>query len=1059
MIIVSGLKMIRKRCGLNLGREILNEAKRIFEVHDFWRKLSPLNVEIKKALKGEFKKVEFQANRILITEIETVNGLRFWLQHSKVRALFNPTNEEIRKEVPSPQACFFLFTPEEFTKRQGTEDFQRIMRKLPKPLNLSIISHDSQLNYEEVLSAFSEVRELPYCARYITEPKESTLVNLVIFLILLTNYMEFCCETMYCTEEKIQKCRHFMSKFLLAMKKEFFDLIRLNDVYYPLSLYMRHKFPEIYTCINISSYVSKYDAPLELAIFLHDAYQMGVSIYPGYGIATDIEGRPDAYLLNYTYPLEKSIPLKQVSALILLNALERKGYHVKEFLENVEEKIKKLPLGGDVEKLLLRYTWIMDNFYELWRFNPEVVSFLYAIWKLKRILESSYQRTKEGLPKLGSSKAKELVERINSLLYEYKDFLEHDLALELGIHLKLVKEFFKNIDEVAKDENEVDAIEQVLLLYHDSARERLKKATVSYATKKIAAPQIFDNILSILKQMDDMNHSEILESLPYVATLFNYPVFSIDDEVAFLQILRNKRLHQTVEVINFIKKALRDEMIRPSLSIEIDKLVNEWETGNPMNFFKNEIEEKIEQDLFDPGLFKKAFKIFCSFNVLNLFRCEPSRFFDYQHVLDEYVSLQIKESGKQYFDYFQPITSVFDRIRKLQKENKKVILLIFDGLGFIHSYFACLEMSRKESKQLSEFSKSIVNFFQKGNAEILSSHIPTVTGVNHIALFFGEKLLYDDSFLIRATDNSFMPDKGEDKARIFSILNLNEQDRKSAIWRLRLEEGNLQRPTSLWDNVRGQTLKGGLLISTNSERTFLSYLFKGNATFKQVGSYTSAIDEALSDKTHDLVISQVNLMDAFLQALNTPYPPALFNDAVKDYWEVYLDLWKNVTNRISDGLKKLKKGTVVVITADHGLALGRTSEFKRPTQILGAIKGVTCQSKHRTSELVSEDNRLIGACIPGHTSRKFMSIFLLKDGLDKKDTIKEALDFAKQANEVVFEEIIIEENKRNLTIKPDFIVFPIIGMFARPDKKKYYGGIHGGISMCEVFIPLIQLEK
>ena len=1046
--------MIRKRCGVNLGKEILDEAKEVFEVHNFWRKLPHLNNVIKKVAKGGF-----QRNRIIVIESEAVNGLTSWLRNSKIKALFNPSIEEMRNEIASPNACFFLFTPDEYAKRKEADDFQKIIKKLPNPLDLSIISQSSQLNLEEVLSAFSEVNELPYCAKHIIEMKESSMVNLVAFLILFKNYQEFCCEAMYCTEEMIGKCKECLSKFSLRFKREFFDLLRLNGIYYPLSLYMRQSFPENCVYVDLSLYVNKFASPLELAIFLHDAYQMGAAIYPGFGITTDIEDKPDGYLLDYIYPLEKSIPLEYVSALIFLSALEKNGDRIKDFLEDVTDKIKRLPLGGDVGEFLSKSVEVMNNCYDLWHFSEEDVSSLYAIWKLKRMLESSYQRTKADLSKLNSSKAKTFVDRINSLLYGYKDFLEHDLAIELGINTNLAKEFFKNINDVSKGKNEVDAFEQLLLLYHGSVCDKLKAATVTYVTKKIAASQIWENVLSTLKQLESLDSNEILEVLPYVITLFDYPIYSIEEKITFLQVLRNKQCDQTREVIDFIKKAVMDEIvIRPSLSIEIDKLVNQWETGNPLNFFKRRIEEEIGQNRFDSNLFRKAFETFSTINTLKLFRREPSRFFDYQHTLDRYISLKMKKSGKEYFDYFQPITSVFDTVRKLQEENKKVILLIFDGLGFIHSYFACLEVSRKESKQLTEFLQYIISLFKKGNGQILSSLVPTVTGVNHIALLFGERILYEDSFLIRMTDDSFASDKADEKAKTFSVLGLRDEDRKSAIYRLRLEESHLQRPTGLWDMPSGQVQKKGLLISANSERSFLSYLFKGNATFKQVDSYTNAIEEAFSDKSHDLVVSQVNLMDAFLQSINVR-PPALIDDIVTGYWEAYLDLWKNVITRIFKGFTGLKKGTVLIITADHGLAWGKTGEFKETIQILSSIKDVKYLPKYNVGELVTSDGKLVGASIPGHRPMKFMSIFLLKNGIDEKRKIKEALEFAQQNGDIVFEEINIEESKRNLTIKPDFLIFPTIGMFSRPDKRKYYGGIHGGISMCELFIPLLRLEK
>lgn len=1045
--------MIKKRCGVNLGKEILDEAKQIFGVYDFWRKITSINKAVKKATQRRW---EATKNRIIIVEIEAVNGLTSWLRGNGIKVVVNPTDEEMRKNIVSTYPCFFLFTVEEYAKRQLSEDFQKIIKKLPRLVDLSAINQNSHLSLEETLSAFSEASELPDCVKYGMEIKESSMVNLVIFLILLRNIQQFCCEALYCTEEKIKKCKECLSRFS-KVKQEFFNLIRTDGIYYPLSMYMKYQFPLKNHYVNLSSYVKEFASPLELAIFLHDSYQMGIAIYPGFGNPTDIEDRPDAYLLDYIYPLEKTIGPEHVSTLIFLDALKKT--YTKNFLESIKNKIWALPSGNSVAELLLGYEAEMNRCYDLWEFYKDDILALYSIWKLKKIFEYLYTVTKEGLCKANSLRVRALIEKIHSFLYEYKDFHEYDLALEFGIGSNLIKEFFRNINEIARNKNKVIAFELLLSLFMDRIHEKLKTTMMTYANRKIATSQIWEKISTILKDLEDMNSHAMLESLSYIIPLFDYPVSNIDERIVLLRLLRNKRCEQTIEIVNFLKKMIMDEIIKnPTLSIEIDGLVNQWETGNPLNFFKYKIQEKIECDEFDSEIFEKAFNAFCSINTLKLFKRNPERFFDYQYTLDRYVGLQMKKSGKYHFDYFQPITSCFDEVKKILNKNKKVILLIFDGLGFIHSYFACLEISRKDSKPLAEFSEQIIEAFKKKTAYILSSQIPTLTGVNHISLFFNENLLYDDSFLLRVTDDAFMPDKGDDKAKVFNILDMSEQDRKSTIWRLRLEDSNIQKSTNLWNKMLGDSFKKGILVSTNSEKTFLSYLLKGNIDFKQVDSYTSAIDEAFLDRTHDLVVSQVNLMDSFLHELNTRYPPAFFDNVVKGYWEVYIDLWRTILNRISDGLNKLKKGTVVIITADHGLALGKTSEFKEVARMLDSIDGITCFPKHRISEIISEDNMIIGALIPGHTSRRFLSIFLLRKGLAKKEKIKTALEILQQQNEIVFREIKIEENKRNLTIKPDFLIFPINGMCAPLQKKKYYGGIHGGISMCELFIPFIQLE-
>jgi hypothetical protein len=716
-------------------------------------------------------------------------------------------------------------------------------------------------------------------------------------------------------------------------------------------------------------------------------------------------------------------------------------------------------LGGDVVEHLSRSTALMNQCCSFWPFNKEDAALLYAIWKLKRMMDSSYQRTKMGLSKLNSFKVKALNDSINALLYNYKDFLEYDLALELGINANLAKEFFKNMNTISETQKEVNFFENLLLAYHDRIREKLKTSTITYATKKIAASQIWDGILAILPQIESLNSDEILDFLPFVIALFDYPIFGIADKVAFLQILTSKQSDQSGEVIDFIWKAVMDEIVLgPPISIEIDKLVNQWKTGNPLNFLRRKVEEEIRNDEFDPGLFRETFEAFMTINVLKLFRRQPSRFFVYQHALDRYIGLGMSKNGKQYFDCFKPITSIYDTIRELHRENKKVILLIFDGLGFVHSYFACLEISHRESDQFAAFSDHILQLFRKGKGEVLSSVVPTTTGVNHIALLFGERLLCEDSFLIRQNNDSFISSKSDEKASTFSILGLRDEDRKSASYRSRLEESNLQRPTRLWDVLCGQAQSKGLLISANSEKSFLSYLFRGDAAFKQVDSYTNAIEEALADKSHDLVVSQVNLMDAFLQSINVR-PPAMIDDIVAGYWEAYLDLWRNVVSRISKGFRGLEKDTVLIITADHGMAWGETGEFTEPSHILGSMKGIRYVPKYNVGELVDSKGGLIGVCIPGHRSMKFMSIFLLKNGLDEKIKIRETLESARQEGKIFFDEVVIEDSKRNLTLKPDFLIFPIIGMFSRPDKRKYYGGIHGGISMCELFIPFVQLEN
>lgn len=267
--------MIIKRCGVNLGREILDEAKQIFEVNYFWKKLRLLNNVIKKAEKGEYQK-----NRIIIVEREVTDGLTSWLKRNKVEVLLNSTCEEIRNAMVSSYACFFLFTIDEFIERQEMEDFRKILERLPNLLDLSRIGQKTQLTQDEVLNAFSEVRDLPYCARTLIEIKEGTLVNLVVLLTLFKNYLQFCCEAMYCTGEKIQKCKAYWSKFSLRLKTEFYNLVRSEEIYYPLSVFMKQQFPFRNRYVDVNSFIDEFSNPLELAIFLHDAYHMGVAGMP-----------------------------------------------------------------------------------------------------------------------------------------------------------------------------------------------------------------------------------------------------------------------------------------------------------------------------------------------------------------------------------------------------------------------------------------------------------------------------------------------------------------------------------------------------------------------------------------------------------------------------------------------------------------------------------------------------------------------------------------------------------------------------------------------------------
>jgi len=1049
--------MIAKRCGINLGKEIVEETKKILEVHDFWKKLSPLNKVVEKAARGGFHK-----NRIVLVEKEAANGLASWLIQNKIKSLINPSIEEVRTFRSSPKLSFFLLTLKEYERWLQTKDFQRELRRLPHPLNLHDVNENSELTQEEILEAVSEVLDLPTCTRCVKAISKTSLVNFVILLVLHKNYVSFCCERLFCTEEKTEKCKKYWKGFFHAFKKQFFDLIKLYEIYYPVSIYLKYEIPHIYHYVDLSSYVNDFDSPFELAVLLHDAYQMGIIIFPGFGFP-NVEDRPDAYLLGYMYPLEKKVSLERLASLVFLKALTKKGKDIEKALESIKMKIKELPNGDEINKTISQFTSTMYNYYDLWQFNLEEIMLLYSIWKMKRTLKHLYRKTKLGLTQIKSAKIRSILELMYSSLYHSKDFLEFDSAINLGItNSALVKGFFRSIQTVAKDKKQIAPLELLIRLGHATATARIRGSILNYSTRKVLGSKLYDDFVSILKEINKLDSDEITELCPYFLELFDCPIFGFEERVTLLTLLRSKQCDQTKEITNFLKNAILDDVIiGPSLSFEIDRLVNQWPNGNPLNFLMREIYKKIDEELFDSDLFDKMLNLFCSINLLKLFMRNPKRYFEYQYTLDRYIALQLKNGGKWYFDYFKPISSVFNVVKKLQREKKKVILLIFDGLGFLHFYFACVATYRKKPKEINDFLELIISRTKDKKNVVLSSYIPTVTGVNHLAMLFGERILYDDSILIRLSDKSFKLDTREDAPKVFSILKLNESDRKARLWKDRLPESGMQKPTTLWDILGKEALNRGLFISTNRENSLLSYLLKGNATFKQVDSYANAIEEALSDKKHDLVVSQVNLIDAFMQALNTPYPPAFFDDIVNGYWEVYLDIWRNIIERISKGFKQLRRKTVIIITADHGLAWGQTSEFEEAHQIFGSIENIRFRPKYRVGEILKGENngQLIGAFIPGHTSRKFSSIFMLRNGFEYKAKIKQKLNLLEKANHIIFKEINLDKSILSVMIKPDFLVFPIKGMFAPPNKRKFYGGIHGGASMCELFIPLIQLEK
>lgn len=1047
--------MITNRCGINLGSKILEEAKQILQVGNFWGKMPFLNNIIKKAFKKGFQK-----NRIIIIEKQIVDGLSSWLNQNKIKTLFNPSTEEIRTATSISEPYFFLLTFKEYNKWQEIKEFRREFERLPNPLNLREISKHSEITIEQVFESFSEVEALPPCTRDVIEIEETTLSNLVILLCLYKNFLSFCFEKRFCTAEKLQKCKRCWSKFSLALKSEFYDLIKSNEVYYPISIYMHHRFPYIHRYIDLNSYVKDFNSLLDFAIFLHDAYQMGIIIYPGFGLTLDIDDKPDAYLLDYIYPLKKELVCERIASLLFFEAIKKKSSEIKNTLKNLKKKIEKLPEGNKVNKIISKFSLIMRNCYDLWQFNKEEIIILYSIWKMKKIFKSLFQKVKVGLRTIDSVKNRSTLQLIYSNLYDYKDFLEINLAVNLGItNLDLIKEFFNNIKTIDRSKKHIVPLELLLQLGHRDVMKKIWASTFDYSSKKILASKIYEGIISILDEIQKLDSEQIIKLSPYFLEFYEYPIFDFEEKAVLLNTLQKKECDQTKDIINLIKGTIYEEILTGlSLSYEIDKLINQWSTGNPLYFFANEIDKKIENDEFDSTLFNNYLKFFFSINTLKLFRQFPQKYFIYQRTLDRYISLQLKESEKYYFDYFKPISSIFDLIIKLREKKKKVILLIFDGLGFLHFYFACLETYHREPKEIKNFLELLLGILERKKCTILSSYIPTVTGVNHIALLFGERLLYDDSFAVRLSDKLFMQDKREKAPRIFSMLKLNESHRKAALWKDRLIESGIQKPTTLWSMLGKEIIKKGLFISANSEHTLLSYLLKGEATFKQVDSYANAIEAALSDKKHDVIISQVNLMDAFLQALNTRYPPAFFDDIVNGYWEVYLDLWKSIIARLFKYFKRLRKGTVVIITGDHGLAWGQTSEFKDVQKILSSTQNIKFEPKHRVGGIL-KNSQIIGSYIPGHTSRKFMSVFLLKGGLNDKQRIREKLELEQQNGEIVFRKVQIDKDKLDGTIKPDFLVFPTVGMFASRRRRKYYGGIHGGISVCELFIPLIQIEK
>lgn len=596
--------------------------------------------------------------------------------------------------------------------------------------------------------------------------------------------------------------------------------------------------------------------------------------------------------------------------------------------------------------------------------------------------------------------------------------------------------------------------------YNVSYRKTLKKWNPTYLKKH------FDEIESLLTKDDEI----ILKfcDLLLLKNIFN-DISKLNEELRlendtliegkeyFNELIRAIDFEKRIEKFLSAPSILKILVINKSGEEKLEKFLEE--DNNFENFIKSSSDlvlyekfnlnfEKLVDKFYNPWNVNLENKIkqFSKFNTQSLFYNNIDKFLEIELELNSNIFEEIKKrttilptSNDVYFLLKSIITGNSDLIRNKdlkrffrdKNKYKRIIILVFDGLGY-----ALLRWG-------SYFFKELKNILEdENNYSIIQAKLPTLTGVNHIALLSGKEA-YEDNFFKRLHNSSFEKIEEGKKFKTYRITTQAEFE--------------LFDTTS---DLFSYVPENYLFVTAHKTRnlSFLSRVIARSIKIDDVEEalqYTAQIGEALKSNKK-VIISQVNVFDQFIE----DYSKIPTKD-IYALWNFYKPFLGNVKDLIKN---HLKEDSLLIITADHGLTWVKSqnvinienlfsekiNEKLKNFKITGFKKEYSPNNPYL--KIIINGGEIGALFFPPNGPRRVASFYLIEKGI--KEELYKAL------NEISEGRFLVKKIDTPRHFDPDIVL--VLNNHILHNKKysenKFYTGQHGGISIHEVFTPLIIFD-
>lgn len=349
-----------------------------------------------------------------------------------------------------------------------------------------------------------------------------------------------------------------------------------------------------------------------------------------------------------------------------------------------------------------------------------------------------------------------------------------------------------------------------------------------------------------------------------------------------------------------------------------------------------------------------------------------------------------------------------------------IVILVFDGLGYLFLSW------------LSDMIPRLSRIVRSENCTaIAASCLPSLTAVNHSALL-AAATIPEDYFFVESIDQGIRFGKYLDNPQ--GKKSLISQDR--AILRY-AEDGefvSIHHPDS---SYLGRAISSGFKFYTRPD------------------SYVGAISRALRT-SHKICVSQVNIFDKFLEN----YQPRHFSSSIQEYLAFSKEILYNAFNCIDENISP---DTCVVLVADHGLGWWRGDKIISPETVAEGIarkipSGSIGRPAREDSPIeIRRAHQTIAYFIPSVGPRRLASVFAQQS--ENQSMIVDAISLGSFSDH--FHVMRVPHPKPH---EPTVVLVSKSQVVSKihPTKKNlkdgYIVGIHGGLSVQEILVPVMVFD-